>query len=278
MPTSRSVSQKNSPPATTARATLWRPLLLLGTITVLVVVILSLPASLVRRFLPPDVTATDFSGTLWHGSAGNLSLAGRPIGAIEWRLNAGALLHLSVSADLHWVNVGFVVDGQVQLDTREVTLRNAEGGGPIEDLHGLGIARTLSGESRFRLAVLQLAFPQGMGGNAYVHSVIGDLTLENLSAAQLANGTNLGGYALHLADPSLAPGADITAELHDTGGPVSLRATISLTADGHTGLLTGTVKAESDAPPALRREIDTLADLHARDAGGNIPIDIEFTL
>jgi general secretion pathway protein N len=278
MPTSRSVSQKNKQPTVDKRSALLRPLLLVGTVAVLAVVILSLPASLVRRLLPSNVTATDFSGTVWHGSAGSLSWDQRPLGAIEWRLHPGALLRLAVDADLHWVRVGFVVDGELELGTHEVTVRNAAGGGPIEDLHDLGIARAWNGESRFKLGVLQLTFPQGMNGNADVRSVSGDLELENISAAQVADGANLGGYTLHVADPSLAPGADITAELRDSGGPVALHATIRLTADGHTGMLTGMVKAQSDAPPSLRREIDTLAELHARDAEGNIPIDLEFTL
>jgi hypothetical protein len=253
-------------------------MLLMASLAVLVVAILSLPASLMRRFLPADLTAADFSGTIWHGSAGSLSWDQRPIGAIEWQLHPAALLGLSVSADFQWVKVGFVVAGRVQLGAHEVTLRNADGGGPIEDLHDLGVARTWNADSRFKLAVLQVAFPQGANGAAYVRSVSGDLDLENVTAAQVADGANLGGYALHLADPALAPGQDITAQLNDTGGPVSLHAVIRLSADGHTGMLTGTVKALAGATPALRKEIDTLAELHVRDAGGNIPIDVEFTL
>jgi hypothetical protein len=273
LPKRTSNPQTADPPSTWLRA-----LLLFAVFTVLAVVLLLLPASLLRRFLPPNVTAGEFSGTIWHGSAADLSVDRRSFGAIEWRLHPGSLLGLSVNADLHWVKVGFVADGRLQIDSHGFTVRNAEGGGPLEDLHDLGIARAWVGETRFTLGVLQVRLPQDMNGHFNVLAVTGDLDLDNVSSAQLAAGTNLGGYVLHLADPSLAPRADITAELTDTGGPLALHAAIRLTADGHTGMLSGTVQARDDASPALRREVDTLAELHARDAAGNIPVDLEFTL
>jgi hypothetical protein len=278
MPTSRLPKRTSNPQTADPPSTWLRALLLFAVFTVLAVVLLLLPASLLRRFLPPNVTAGEFSGTIWHGSAADLSVDRRSFGAIEWRLHPGSLLGLSVNADLHWVKVGFVADGRLQIDSHGFTVRNAEGGGPLEDLHDLGIARAWVGETRFTLGVLQVRLPQDMNGHFNVLAVTGDLDLDNVSSAQLAAGTNLGGYVLHLADPSLAPRADITAELTDTGGPLALHAAIRLTADGHTGMLSGTVQARDDASPALRREVDTLAELHARDAAGNIPVDLEFTL
>lgn len=253
-------------------------MLLVATVAVLAVVVLSLPASLLRRLLPPGLTAADFSGTLWHGSAGSVLLNGRSLGAVEWRLHPGSLLGLALTADLHWVKVGFVADGTVQLSSQGLIARNAEGGGPIEDLHDVGVAQTWRGLTNFKLGVLQLAFPQSPNGSVNLVAVSGDLNLTDVSSTQVANGADLGGYTLHMADPKLAPGSDASAELTDNGGPLALHATIRLTADGHTGMLSGTIKARADAPQALRREVDTLAELHLPDAQGNIPVDLEFTL
>jgi hypothetical protein len=64
-------------------------------LAVLAVVIAVLPASLANRFLPPAVRAEDFSGTLWHGSAGRITVAGRDAGALEWHLHPLALFKLA---------------------------------------------------------------------------------------------------------------------------------------------------------------------------------------
>jgi len=247
-------------------------------IAALAVVILSLPASLLLRLLPPGVSAADFSGTVWHGSAGSVILNGRSLGAVEWRLHPWSLPTLTLTADLHWVKIGFVADGTLELTSHGMTVRNVEGGGPIEDLHDVGIAQSWRGLTNFKLGVLQLTFPQASGGTVSLVAVSGDVNLQSLTSTQVANGADLGGYALHIADPKLAPGSDASAALTDTGGPLALHAIIRLTADGHTGMLSGVIQARADAPSALRREVDTLAELHVRDAQGNIPLDLEFTL
>ena len=77
--------------------------------------------------------------------------------------------------------------------------------------------------------------------------------------------------------PALSASGDARAALVDKGGPLSLDATLTLTPKTRTGLLSGTVKERDDAPPALRKELDNVAQLRARDAQGRIPIDLEFT-
>jgi hypothetical protein len=88
MPASRSPSRdiKRTRPARR-----W-PLILLGLIVVSAVVIFVLPASLAARFMPPQIHAEDFSGTLLHGAAGKLSVNARDAGAIEWQVHPLALL------------------------------------------------------------------------------------------------------------------------------------------------------------------------------------------
>ena len=86
------------------------PLIVIGLAAVLAVVVAALPASIITHFLPPMVQAEDFSGSLWHGSAGRINVNARPAGALEWRLHPASLLGMAVAADLHWVKVGFVMD------------------------------------------------------------------------------------------------------------------------------------------------------------------------
>lgn len=281
MPTSRSPKQSAKPPPAPPAPRFVRPLILFVVLTVLTVIVIALPASMVKRFLPPGVGAADFSGTLWHGSAGAITSNARNLGAIEWHVHPWALLRLTLSADLHWVKDGFVADGSAEVTRHDLTVHDVQGGGPIENLGDVGIAQGWRGTTAFKFSQLKLVFANGAAdaGAAALVSAVGDVTVSDLASPQIADGAGLGGYALRVANAAIIPGTDATAQLNDTGGgPLEVQATIHLSADGHTGMLSGTVKERSGAPPALRSQIDSLAQMHARDAQGRIPVELEFTL
>ncbi|MEA3151276.1 MAG: ral secretion pathway protein [Gammaproteobacteria bacterium] len=273
MPTSRS----SRPSTELTRPSFLRPLILVAVLAVVVVVVAALPASLVKHFLPPFIAAEDFSGSLWHGSAGRITVNSRDAGAIEWRLHPASLLSLTLSADLHWVKVGFVADASADMDRHGINARDIQGGGPIDDIADLGIASGWRGATSFKFSKLKVAFAD-RGGRANILSAVGELSVANLASPQVANGADLGGYVLQLADGAITPDADASAELSDTGGPLEVKATIHFSAKDHTGMLSGTVKERADTPPALRSQLDNLAQLHARDAQGRLPVDLEFTL
>jgi hypothetical protein len=280
MPISRSPKQGAKPPPAAPRPRFVRPFILIVVLAVLTVIVIALPASMVKRFLPPAIVAEDFSGSLWHGSAGSITVNARNAGAIEWRIHPWPLLRLTLSTDLHWVKVGFVADGTADLNRHGLTVRNVQGGGPIEDLGDLGVAAGWRGTASFKFNELKVAFTDGPAGNGPVTlvSAVGDLNVSNLASPQVADGADLGGYVLHIADGAITPDADATAELKDTGGPLEATAVIHFSGKDRTGMLSGTVKERSDAPPALRSLLDNLTQMHARDAQGRIPVDLEFTL
>ena len=85
MPTSlsqrRGAKTPRGPPPAAPSRSVWPRLALIGAAALLAVVVAALPASLIARFLPPGVGAEDFSGTIWHGSAGRITAGGRPAGS-----------------------------------------------------------------------------------------------------------------------------------------------------------------------------------------------------
>lgn len=280
MPTSPSPRRAHKPlakgakPALTPARPLWPRLVLIALIAAIAVVVAVLPASLARNFLPPTVKAEDFSGTLWHGSAGRISVAGRDAGALEWHLRPLAFLKLRLAADLHWVKGGFVVDGAADMGRSDVQASDLRGGGPIGDLATLGVAAGWRGiaEIRIRKIAADLSAP-----GPSLRSAVGEIDVADVSSPRVAGGADLGSYALTFDDAALSADGDARAALVDKGGPLSLDAAITLTPKTSSGMLTGTVKEREDAPPALRKELDDLAQLRARDAQGRIPIDLEFT-
>ncbi len=276
MPTSPSPRRRGKvpPPAAPARSSLWPWVAAIGVMAVAAVVVSALPASCVLRFLPGMVRAEDFSGTIWHGSAGHVSVNGRDAGALEWRLHPLALLTLHLAADLHWVKGSFVLDGALDADRGDAALTNLQGGGPIGDLRDLGVSPGWAGAAAVQLQQLSVEMH---GGAAVLKSATGQISVSDLVSPQVAQGENLGGYVLKFSNPAMTPDTDAAATLTDTGGPLSVDAEIHLSLKNRTGLLSGAVRERPETPPALRSQLANLAQLHARDPQGRIPVDLEFS-
>jgi hypothetical protein len=275
MPTSPSPRRGAKPSPAPPPRRLWPYLLVVFGVAVLAVAISALPASLVTHFLPVSVHAEDFSGSVWHGSAGRIAVAAHDAGALEWRLHPGALLQMKVAAELHWVKGAFLVDGNVEVDRGTLLASHLEGGGPIEDLRDLGLAPGWRGIAKIQVEQLKV----GLSSDApSLKAAVGTIGVSNLASAQVAGGADLGGYLLRFADPAITPDSEAMAELTDTGGPLGLDATIHFDAKERRGTLSGTIKERDDAPAALRAQLDNLAQLRPRDAQGRLPVDLEFTL
>jgi hypothetical protein len=240
----------------------------------LAVVIASLPASAIAYFLPQYVRAEDFSGSIWHGSAGKISINGRDAGALEWRLHPAAFLGAAVAADLHWVKVGMVVDGAVKMDRQGFAAHAVKGSGPIEDLHDLGVAQGCRGAADIDFSALKGDFAKGYFPRPV--AAVGHIQVSNFASVQIAGGVPLGSYDLRLAEDAVGPDGTVTARLVDTGGPLEVQTLIHYSANERTGLLSGTLRERADAPAALRSQIDDLSQLRGRDAQGRIPVDLEF--
>ncbi|MDB6097786.1 MAG: Type secretion system protein [Gammaproteobacteria bacterium] len=252
------------------RSVRWWPLLLLAAVILAAAAVFVLPASMISRFLPAPVHAEDFSGSLVHGAAGRLSVQARDAGAIEWQLHPLSLLRLAVVADIHWVKVGFLIDGTVHLGRDGVAVHNLTGGGPIEDLRDLGLAAGWRGTANVRLAEIQSNFTK-------LESAVGTIEVSNLSAADIAEGADLGGFVLQLLRGAVAADGTITAQLNDTGGPVEAQALIRLSPASRTGMFSGTLRERPEASPALRNQLGSLSQLRPRDASGRLPVELEFT-
>jgi hypothetical protein len=252
----------------------WPKIALVAALAILAIVIAALPASLIGRVLPPGVAATDFSGTLWHGVTGHVTIGARDAGALEWHLHPTALLRLRIAADVHWVKKGFVLDGSVEAGRNTVSASGIQGGGEIADLDGLGAPPGWRGTAGVHIDQLSLDVS---GPAPMPRSAVGEIDLADARSAQIAGGANLGNYSLKFADPSIGPDGQPTAALADAGGPLSLDATITLSPGTRSGLLSGSVQERGEIPEALRRELDDIGQLHARDARGRIPVDLEFS-
>jgi hypothetical protein len=268
MPASRSTRDiKRTPPARR-----W-PFLLLGLIGLIALsaaVIFVLPASLAARFMPAQVHAEDFSGNLLHGAAGKISINARDAGAIEWQVHPLSLLRLAIVADIHWVKVGFLIDGTAEIGPGGFAARDIKGGGPINNLQSLGFADGWTG-------TVSLTFTTIKGTFRKLEATIGKIDVANISSAGVAAGSDLGSYELQLGPESIASDGSISAALKDTGGPVEAQAQIRFSPATRTGMLSGTLKERAEASPTLRNQLNNLSQLRPRDSAGRFPVELEFT-
>lgn len=246
------------------------PLILLALVVLTAAAIYVLPASLAARFLPPQVQAEDFSGSLLHGAAGNIRVNARDAGAIEWYVHPLALLRLALVADIHWVKVGFLIDGTAELKPSSFAAHDIAGGGPIEDLQSLGFGQGWKGTAK-------LTFAQIKGSFQKLEAAVGKIDVADISSPNVAAGSDLGSYELQLAPQSIAADGSMTATLNDTGGPVEAQAQIRFSPATRTGMLSGTLKERAGASPALRDQLNNLSQLRPRDSSGRIPVELEFT-
>jgi Type II secretion system (T2SS), protein N len=270
MPASRSASRVTERPRPARR---W-PLILVALLVLIAAAVFVLPASLAARFLPAQVHAEDFSGSLLHGAAGKISVNARDAGAIEWQVHPLALLRLALVVDVHWVKLGFVIDGTADVDVRSgahsVVARDIRGGGPIDSLTDLGFANGWRGGAQLNLTEIKSDLRT-------LEFAVGKIEVSDIASASVADGSNLGSYVLALAPGSVAPDGTLSATVNDSGGPVEAQVQIRFSPATRTGMLSGTLKERPEASPALRNQLNNLAQLRPRDSSGRFPVDLEFT-
>jgi hypothetical protein len=266
MPASRS-ARRDIERARPARR--W-PLFFLGLVVFAAALVFALPASLIARFLPAQVHAEDFSGSLLHGAASKLLINGRDAGAVEWQIHPLSLLRLAVVADVHWVKVSFVLDGTAEIGPRGIAAHGIKGGGPIGNLQSLGVAAGWKGTANVMFTEIAASFRQ-------LESAEGRIAIAEVSSAEIAAGSDLGNYVLQLAPASISPDGSINATLSDEGGPVEAQAQVRFSPATRTGMLTGTIKERPEASPALLIQLSNLAQLRRRDSFGRLPLELEFS-
>jgi hypothetical protein len=267
MPASRSRNRELKPPKT--QRLIW-PIVLLTAVAIAAVVLSALPASMITHFLPPQIQANEFSGSIWHGSSAKISVASRPAGALEWRLRPLSLFSMAVAANVRWVKGASVIDGDVRLERHGFTARNVRGSGPLQDLHDFGMASGWSGNTTLDLQELKGSFDN-------LQSAVGTIEVSALASNTIAHAADLGGYVLTL-NPSAGNADMLAATLKDTGGPLAVLADIHYVPSAHSGSLSGTVRERDGASPAVRDALSGLAQMTPRDNLGRIPVELEFVM
>jgi general secretion pathway protein N len=238
-----------------------------GIAAFLVFLVALVPATVLTRWLPPEVAVAGLDGTIWSGRASNVSLQGRQLGAASWSCRPWPLLVLEWSCRFLLQPSG----GQVSVslsgdfDADEIEARDLTGNLPIEFLEGIVTPAGWTGRLDFEVARARIAngTPQDAQGRLFVRGL----------KAPGPGGALLGDFELTIGEGAVGTGT-LTGRLSDLGGPMRVRGTIELKRD-RSYFMSGEVAPGPGAGPAI---FDTLAFLGPPDSTGRRPFTVEGTL
>jgi len=238
-----------------------------GVIAFLVFLVALVPATVLTRWLPPDVAASGLDGTVWSGRAASVSLRGRPMGAVNWSCRPWPLLMLEWSCRVDLQPPGGTVSALLSGDFHgeEIEARDLAGQLPITHFEGIVTPRGWTG-------ILNLDVTKARIAGGLPQDAEGKIVVRGLKAPG-PNGALLGDFELTIGEGAVGTGT-LTGRLADLGGPLHVRGTIELKRD-RSYFASGEVSPGPGAGPEI---LDTLGFLGPPDLAGRRPFTVEGTL
>jgi general secretion pathway protein N len=242
-----------------------RRALILGVIAFALVLLVRFPARWLGPLLPHGMQCQQLDGSAWNGSCTGLSSGGSAVGDVTWNLQLLQLLRARLDLRLDLTGAGSSARGDVALGFggavhgRDVTLDVPLTSALVSSLPAGAHAR-LQG----KLARIEWT-------GKYLSELQGELMIQDLVGSQ---GQAFGSYQVTFAPEAGSGGADTpSGEVHDSGGPLQLEATLQLTRDpGY--LVQGRVAPRPSAPADI---VDMLKFLGSPDGSGRRPFSLSGT-
>jgi general secretion pathway protein N len=245
-----------------------RLLIAAGVAAFLVFLVVFLPASMLLRFVPAEVSLSGVSGTIWRGAATSIAIKGTPLGRLRWTNRPWRLLLLQAGYDVSLEPADGTVDMVVTLGRDgQLDIRQLAGHFPVATVYGLIAPAGWTGTVELDVDELKLqsGFPVAAAGVVMV---------QNLTSHTGPRQVNLGSFELLLGEGSVGT-ESISGRLRDLdNGPMRVRATIELDRT-RKYLISGEVAAGPEAGPVI---LKTLSFLGPPDSLGRRPFSIEGTL
>jgi general secretion pathway protein N len=255
-------------------------LIALGILALLGFVVATLPASVASSQLARiGVQSTAFNGSVWSGTATDVTWRGAPLGQFQWQITPAALLRGRIAGDLRLTRA----DGNID------TAFSATFSG--RDVRLLGTTLALPIEA---LSALPLGMPKGWQGRVSgrfeeIHVVAGwpvalqgELDLDGLVAPPPRNAA-VGSFHAVFPHPrpqasattgAVVDAAAITAQVADKDGPFAVDGQLTVEPD-RDFLFEGTLAPRGPVPPAMERSLQLLGPA---DASGRRSFSVGGTL
>ncbi|MEN8170287.1 MAG: type II secretion system protein N [Pseudomonadota bacterium] len=238
----------------------WWHYLLLGVVALLLFLVMRFPAQvaygLVADSLGKEVQLAGVTGTLWRGEAQQLQVQSRAVASLNWQLSAWGLLwgRLSGEVSAHQDDAYLQSQLTTPLGGGELSLSETEARIPLSLIQPYltQLPLPLDGVISLKLDALQIdaeGRPQQATGRVVWHQA-------GVSAPQPLL---FGDLQMDLEN---IDGGGIEGTISDSGGPLHLRATLTMSVDG-AYQLEGKVKATELAAQELRQYLSLLGKADA---------------
>lgn len=240
------------------------PLIAVAIAAFVLTLLLFLPATLIARWLPPNVTTGTLSGTLWNGGADAITIGGRFLGAARWQVLPLQLFSGRLALDLELVRPDGVARGRCALGLgNKIECSNVEAHWPIGELPMRVLPPGWTGD-------VQIAAPTLRLDNGALTGAAG--TIEVLHLREPPRGLAIGSYQLAFAEGA-RQGDKTVGQIKDLEGPMEVSGTLTL-GDDRSYVIDGLVAARAGAPRGM---VERLRYLGAPDAQGRRPFSVAGT-
>lgn len=236
---------------------------LLGAVAYLVFLGASFPAQYVADRLTkkmPELQLSGVAGSLFSGSASQVSYAGADLGAVDWGFDWLAPFSFTFGYHVHLQAEDRDLRGRLDIGLKHTYLRGFEGRVPVSALERWLPTPPGSAVGSLDVHLKELGFKDGRMDAAEGAVDLDDAVLKWPTAA------TLGSFHADLASVS---GGGIKAVIADTASPLKLQATLDLGPDGAYHLA-GVLGAKDPGDQATR---SLLAGLGQPDSTGRYPFD-----
>jgi general secretion pathway protein N len=236
-----------------------------GAAAFLLILVATLPVSLFTRYLPPALTASGLSGSVWHGHAAAVAFRNQPLGGLSWSVKPLRLFVLQVAYDVELERPDGHARAIVSVKPGGVLVLTAiDARLPVEAFAGTLSPRGWTGE-------IEAAIKEARISAGWVDGAEGVIRALNLKAPR-DSGAGIGSFELTLGAGAVGTDA-LTGRLRDLGGPLNVRGTLAVRRD-RSYVLEGEVAPGPGATPGVFR---SLAFLGEPDAQGRRPFAVEGT-
>ena len=223
------------------------------------------PASLIGPLLPPSISASGFSGTIWRGSVAHadIEVQGNPfaLGRLSWTVNpAGLLIGDLVNLKTRWGNqalelsAGLAASGSVYIDDLSLSV----------DLSWMRklIPLYIGGRLTADIETLMLT------SEGHPSAATGRAVWENAAWRATGGDVSLGTYVIDLSTPE----SGVTADISTLKGALMVDGTVQVRDSAYR------IEADLSGPAAQNSAFQNAIALFAIPQGSGYRIELSGTL
>jgi general secretion pathway protein N len=227
-----------------------------------IILLVRLPASWIKGFVPQGVVCTDLAGTAWNGSCAGLVYNGAPLGDLTWELHPTALFRGKIAAFIDLTREGNFIRGDFEMGGDTYVVHDLQAQTPLDPPPLPELSSGFAGNISVNLANLKVE-------KNVITLIEGQVEATSLYSKR--DRMAIGSYSATF--PKAPAGKEPVGEVMSLDGPVDFNGTLKLTREPGW-VVDGRVRVKPETPPAL---VQQLAYLGAPDADGTRPLSLEGT-